>query len=199
VITLYHAPRTRSVRVLWLLEELGVPYRIERVEFTPPKQQFVQKAPFGKLPAIEDGDVAMFESGAIVEYVLERYGAGRLAPPPGTPERGPFLQWVHFAEATAFPGLGNIAWHVMFKGDAEQMPDAIADYRGWATSALAVVDKALDGKTYLLGSEFSAADIMMGYTLAVAKWFGILTDAYANAWPYVARLEARPAFQKALT
>jgi glutathione S-transferase len=198
VITLYHSPRTRSMRIVWLLEELGVPYRLVSVEFTPPTMPFAQKAPFGKLPAIEDGDVTMFESGAIVEYVLERYGEGRLAPPAGTPERGPFLQWVHFAEGTAFPALANLAWHVMFKGDAEKVPDAIADYRGWATSALAVVDKALEGKTYLLGSELSGADVMMGYTLIVAKWFGILTDAYANAWPYIARLEARPAFQKAL-
>jgi glutathione S-transferase len=199
VITLYHAPRTRSLRIVWLLEELQVPYRIASVEFAPPKTPFSQKAPFGKLPAIEDGDVTMFESGAIVEYVLERYGEGRLAPAPGTPERAAFLQWIHFAEGTAFPGLANLAWHVMFKGDAEKMPDAIADYRSWATSALQVVDKALEGKTYLLASGFSAADVMMGYTVAVAKWFGILTDSYANLWPYVARLEERPAFQKALT
>lgn len=199
MITLYHAPRTRSMRVLWLLEELQVPYRIANVEFVPPTKQFGQKAPFGKLPAIEDGEVTMFESGAIVEYILERHGGGRLAPAPGTPARGPFLQWIHFAEATAFPGIGNIAWHVMFKGDAEKVPEAIADYRGWATSALQVLDQALEGKKYLLGAEFSAADIMMGYTVTVAKWLGILTDSFANVWPYVGRLEERPAFQKALT
>jgi glutathione S-transferase len=199
MITLYHAPRTRSMRVLWLLEELQVPYRIESVEFVPPTKPFGQRAPFGKLPAIEDGDVTMFESGAIVEYVLERYGEGRLAPALGSKERAPFLQWIHFAEGTAFPGIGNIAWHVMFKGDADKVPEAIEDYRGWALSSVGVVDQALAGKAYLLGDEFSAADVMMGYTLVVAKWFGILTDAHPNAWAYIARLEERPAFQKALT
>ena len=102
---LYHSPRTRSVRIYWLLEELGVPYELEVVDFTlpvSPPRPFAQRSPFGKFPAFVDGDVAMFESGAILEYVLERYGKGRLAPAPGTPQRAAFLQWVHFAEATAF-------------------------------------------------------------------------------------------------
>src|SRR5262245_41023845 len=145
MIKLYHAPMTRSIRTYWLLEELGVPYELSLVTFTPAKMPFSQSSPWGKLPAIEDDGVAMFESGAILEYVLERYGNGRLAPKPGTPERAAFLQWVHFAEATAFPPLGNIAWH-RFKQDAESIPDAIADYRRWATAALDVLERALAGK-----------------------------------------------------
>ena len=200
MLKLYHAARTRSVRIYWLLEELGVPYELEMVAFKPPlppAKPFAQSSPFGKVPALQDGDVKMFESGAILEYILERYGRGRLAPPPGTPLRGPFLQWVHFAEATAFPPLGNIAWH-MFKQDADSIPDAIADYRRWAGAALDVLEQALSGNEYLLGAEFSGADIMMGYTVQCAKWFGLLTDSYPNLAGYLARLETRPAFQKAL-
>src|ERR1051326_5343320 len=100
MITLYHAPRTRSVRIHWLLEELGLPYRLQVVDFVPPPTPFAQRTPPGKFPAMVDGDVTMFESGAIVEYVLERHGKGRLAPPPGTAARAAFLQWIHFAEAT---------------------------------------------------------------------------------------------------
>jgi len=200
MMKLYHAPRTRSVRIYWLLEELGVPYELEVVAFRPPlppAKPFAQSSPFGKVPALLDGEVKMFESGAILEYILERYGRGQLAPPPGTHLRGPFLQWVHFAEATAFPPLGNIAWH-MFKQDAESIPSAIADYRTWAGAALDVLEQALSGNAYLLGAEFSAADIMMGYTLQCAKWFGLLTDDYPNLVGYLPRLETRPAFQKAL-
>jgi glutathione S-transferase len=196
---LYHAPRTRSARIVWLLEELGLPYELEQVAFKPPlppAKPFAQASPFGKLPALRDGDVEMFESGAILEYVLERYGRGRLAPPPGTPLRGPFLQWVHFAEGTAFPPLGNIAWHT-FKQDLDSIPDAIADYRRWAAAALDVLEQALSGKDYLLGAELSGADIMMGYTVQCAKWFGLLTDTHPNLVAYLARLEARPTFQKA--
>lgn len=200
MIKLYHAPRTRSVRIYWLLEELGLPYELEVVAFKPPlapAKPFAQDSPFGKVPALEDGDVRMFESGAILEYVLERYGEGRLAPALGTPLRGQFLQWVHFAEATAFPPLGNIAWH-RFKQEVDSIPNVIADYRTWAGAALEVLEQAASGKQYLLGAEFSGADIMMGYTLECAKWFGLLTGTYPNLVDYLARLETRPAFQKAL-
>lgn len=198
MLTLYHAPRTRSVRIYWLLEELGLPYRLETVTFTPPAAApFAQQAPFGKLPALRDDALVMFESGAILQYILERYGAGRLAPPPGSPQRGPFLQWVHFAEATAFPPLGTIIRHTLFRQDADVIPDAMADYRTSARAALAVVEQALDGTAYLPGPEFSGADIMMGFTLAVAQWLGLLDDAYPKTTAYLARLEGRPAFRKA--
>ncbi len=196
MITLWHAPRSRSVRVHWLLEELDIPYRLETVEFVPPSVPFAQRTPFGKFPAIEDGDVRMFESGAIVEYLLERYGNGRLAPAPGSTARATFLQWIHFAEATAFPPLGNMAWHTIVKQDADQVPGAMADYRGWALAALDVVERALAGKHYLLGGELSGADIMMGYTVLCAKWFGLLDERYPNVTAYLARLADRPAFQK---
>jgi glutathione S-transferase len=200
MIKLYHSQGTRSVRIYWLLEELGVPYELEVVAFRPPlppARPFAQSSPFGKVPALEDGDLRMFESGAILQYILERYGQGRLAPAPGTPLRGPFLQWVHFAEATAFPPLGNIAWH-MFKQDADSIPSAIADYRTWAGATLDTLERELSGKQYLLGADFSGADIMMGYTLQCAKWFELLTNDYPNLIGYFARLETRPAFQKAL-
>jgi glutathione S-transferase len=120
VIKLYFAPRTRSVRILWLLEELDLPYELERVEFQPPATKFfAQSAPLGKLPTIEDGDVVMCESGAIVEYILERYGEGRLAPPVGSRDRPAFLQWLHFSESTAFPPLGIVVWLTRYREGAE--------------------------------------------------------------------------------
>jgi glutathione S-transferase len=201
MIKLYHSPRSRSVRIYWLLEELGLPYELEVVPFVPPlppARPFAQRSPSGKVPTIRDGDLVMFESGAILEYVLERYGGGRLAPAPASPLRGPFLQWIHFAEATAFPPLGNIAWH-MFRRDADTIPAAMADYRSWADAGLDVLERALSGTPYLVGGEFSGADIMMGYTLECAKWFGLLSDAYPNLTAYSARLGTRPAFQKALS
>jgi glutathione S-transferase len=201
MVKLYHAPRTRSARIYWLLEELGIPYELEQVAFVPPLpplKPFAQATPKGKFPTIEDGDVVMFESGAILEYLIEQYGKGRLAPAPGSPLRGPYLQWVHFAEGTAFPPLANLAWH-MFKGDADQVAGALADYRQMAAAAFDVLERALDGKAYLLGAEFSGADVMIGYTVECAKWFGLLGDRYPNLTAYASRLEARPAFQKAFS
>lgn len=124
MIKLYHSPLTRSVRVRWLLEELGLPYELETVAFTPSTTPFSQRTPFGRVPVIQDGTLTMFESGAILEYILERYGEGRLAPAAGAPLRGTFLQWVHFAEATALPPLGQIASHTFFKPEGERIPAA---------------------------------------------------------------------------
>jgi glutathione S-transferase len=198
MITLWFAPRTRAVRVRWLLEELGLPYELRRVTFNVPRKVFAQDTPLGKLPVLDDGEVTICESGAIIEYVLERYGGGRLAPPIGSPRRGEFLQWIHFAEGTAFPPLGVIVWHGLYQGDADQVPGAIASARERARAALEFVERALAGKDYLLGDEFSAADVMMGFTLLAARALGVLDDAYPSLNAYVARLEARPAFQAAV-
>jgi len=197
MITLYYAPRTRAVRVRWLLEELGLPHELRRVTFRPPTKPFTQDVPLGKIPVIEDGDVTICESGAIVEYILERYSDGPLAPTVGSPLRGEFLQWIHFAEATAFPPLGIIVWHTLFRQDADQVPSVITSARERADAALEFVEKALAGKTYLLGDDFSAADIMMAFTLAAARDLGVLDARYPLLSAYLARLEARPAFRRA--
>ena len=203
MIALYHSPRTRSVRVLWLLEELGLPYELHTLAFSPDSLKgadYLKINPLGKVPTITDGALTMFESGAIVEYLLERYGDGRLAPKVGTPARGTFLQWIHFAEATCLPPLSDLAQHTIFKPEGERIaavvPDAQARIAGW----LAVLERALAGQQCLLGDDLTGADVMVGYSLLLAKWFGLLAESsYPSLGAYVARLEQRPALQKALS
>lgn len=197
MIRLYHAPRTRSVRVLWLLEELGLPFELETQEYRPPVTPFAQKTPFGKFPSLEDGDTVMFESGAIVEYLLERYGQGRLGPRAGEAGRGAFLQWVHFAEATLMPPLIEILRHTLLKPEPERVAAVVEDAKSRAAVTLAVVERALRDRDYLLGAEFSAADIMMAYGLQWAETLGLLADS-PNLRAYLQRLAARPALHKAM-
>ncbi len=199
MIKLYHAPRTRSARILWLLEELGLPYELECIDFQPPARHFfAQRTPLGKLPTIEDGDVVMCESGAIVEYILERHGNGRLAPSPGSRERAKFLQWLHFAESTAFPPLGIVVWLTRYRSDAEQHTAIVEDARARAATGFEFLEREIGQGPYLLGDQFSAADIMMGFTLVAARVLGVLDDRFPALSAYLARLEARPPFQKAL-
>jgi len=198
MLTLYHSPMARSARIYWLLEELGIPYELKRVDFIQPERPFSQSTPTGKIPTLADGDVTLFESGAILEWILERHGGGRLAPPLGSPARARFLQWIHFAESTAFTGLGNIAWHRLRRKDADELPAAMADYATWATAALDVVEDALAGGPYLLGDEFSGADVMVGYSVQIAQWFGLVGAAHPRVTSYLERLSARPAFQKTI-
>ncbi len=162
----------------------------------------------GALPAVDSGifkwgasprvrgQLTMFESGAILEYVIECYGNGRLAPAPGSALRGPYLQGLHFAEATAFPPIGEMVRHTIFKPESERIPAVVADARGRAQVTLGVLEKALGDKDYLIG-DFSGADVMMGFTLVAAKLVGALDDRFPNLQAYLARLEGRPAFQKA--
>jgi glutathione S-transferase len=113
--------------------------------------------------------------------------------------RGPYLQWVHFAEATAFPPIGDIARHTMFLPEAERIPQVAADGRVRAENALTVLERMLAGKQYLVGNELSGADIMMGYFLMAARMFGVIGSKHPNVAAYWERLAARPGFQKALS
>jgi glutathione S-transferase len=199
MIRLYYAPRTRAVRVRWLLEELGLPYELERVTFRAPSGGFfAQATPSGKVPVIEDEGVAISESGAILEYIVDRYGGGRLAPSVDSTARGLYLQWLHFAEGTASVPVSTILWHTLYKGDAEQFPTVLADARDRAHSTLMVVERALAASDYLPGPDFSAADIQLHFTIAVARVLGILEDRYPKLQTYLSRLESRPAFQRAV-
>ena len=197
MLKVYHAPRTRSIRILWLLEELGLPYAIEKVAFTPKPMPFGQSAPFGKVPALSDDDMTMFESGAMVEYILERYGNGRLAPAIGHVDRPAYLQWLHFAESTAFAPVSVVVWMKLYRQDAEQNAAIIADAQVRAAVAFEFLEKHMGDHDYLLPSGFSAADIMMGFTLNAARTFGIIDEKFAKLDAYSKRLAARPALVKA--
>lgn len=201
MIRIYHAKGTRSMRLIWLCEELGLPYEAVAVDFTPAgraKPEWRKLSPTGKVPAIHDGEFSMFESGAIVEYLLERYGKGRLRPAPGTPESGLYLQWSWFAEATFARPLGDIAQHTVVRPEPQRIPAVVEDARARTIVCLDALEAAVPGGRYLVNGGFTAADIMMGYTLFLARRFGVLTTSnYPSVNAYLARLETHAGFIKA--
>jgi glutathione S-transferase len=187
------------LRVLWLLEELELPHELITVPYTTPAREFfTQQTPLGKIPTIEDGEVVMCESGAIIEYLLERYGDGRLEPARGDPARARYLQWLHFAESTAYPPLGILVWLTRYRDDAAQHIALLEDVRHRAASGLGFLESSLGEGPWLLGELFSAADIMMGFTLLAARSLGVLDERYPQLREYLARLETRPALRRAL-
>jgi len=197
MLKLYYAPLTRAVRVRWLLDELGIPYELERGTFEPTTDRFfIQDTPTGKYPTLVDGDIVLCESGAIVEYVLERYGEGRLAPAPGTAERAAYLQWLHYAEGTAFPPVGIVVWITRYRQSGDAVAELLEDARERARATLSFVEEALGDQPYLVGRDFTAADIMMCFTLVAAQAAGILDDRFPQLLAYTKRLASRPALQK---
>jgi glutathione S-transferase len=204
MIKIYHARRARSVRVIWLLEELGVPYELETMDFTRETLQspaYLQLQPLGKIPVIRDGSITLFESGAIVEYLLEKYDEGRaLAPAPATPERAEYLQWFHFGEASLAAHVSEIV-RERFGRPSEapvQANDSIlALVRERLARAVAVVDRALSQRSYICGEAFTAADIMVSYGITMARILRELPGEFANVASYLERLKQRPGYQRA--
>lgn len=192
MIRIYHVPMTRSGRVIWLCEELGLEYEVEKISFDPAfrmSAEWMAKNPVGKVPVLEDGDLRMFESGAMVQYLLDRYGEGRLQPAPGTDEHALYLQWSWFAEATFARPLGEIVNHR--REFTPELPDVIAEMKRRVQLCVQAIDAAVSSRPYICG-EFTAADIMLGYPLMLTERLAP-ADGCPAATDYWERLQARPA------
>ena len=162
MLKLHFAPLTRSIRVRWLLEELELKYELLRSEFNRDGDQgFAQSTPSGNYPYLEDGDVALSESGAIIQYVLEKYGDGRLEPLIGSRDRAAYLQWLHFAEGTAASPINTIVWLTVYRQDAAQHKAIIDAVRGSANTVFDRVEAALADRQFLAGDELGSGPIKL--------------------------------------
>ena len=215
MLKLHHLENSQSIRILWLLEELGTPYEMEMYDRDRPSllapERYKQVSPLGTAPAISDGDVTLAETNAIVDYILDQNaeGAEALRPTPGAPERRPYLFWFHAAQGSLQPLLTT---GFLFNALKTRAPALV---RPLARAILAPLEKLflnprltdfwntmdadLAGKTWLAGERFTAADIVMGYCLEMAAGRGLIDN---QRWPhviaYLQRLKARPAYQRAL-
>ena len=200
-LTIYHVAGTRSMRVIWLCLELDIPLEVEVIDFSPAYRNTASwraLSPTGKVPVLRDGEFTMFESGAMVQYLLDAYGDGRLQPRPGTRAAALFQQWSWFAEATLARPLGDIAQHSVIRPEAERIAGVVEDAKVRALTALGAVEKGLENRSYLMGETFSAADINMGYSLMLAERFGLLTEDLPRTRTYFSRLKERAFYQEAI-
>jgi len=200
MLTIYHVPMTRSVRVVWLCRELQLPHEVTTISFAPEfrnSPEWRKRNPVGKVPAMTDGDFTLFESGAMVQYLLDRYGEGRLQPERGSPKHGLYLQWSWFAEATFARPIGELVNHQRVFGASGQIAAVMDEMKGRVELCLQAVDGALRGQDYLLDDGFSAADIMMGYSVMLAQRY-VPIEGYANVARYWQSLSARTALQETL-
>lgn len=213
MITVHHLNNSRSQRVLWLLEELGLPYEIKHYQrnaktmLAPP--ELVQVHPLGKSPVITDGDVTVAESGAIIEYLVERYGNGRLVPPAGTPEKLRWRYWMHFAEGSAMPPLlmklvfttierTKMPFFVkpIAKGISQRVQAMMVDPN--LKRQLDFMEAELGKSTWFAGNEFSAADIQMSFPLEASAQRAGLDASRPKLMAFLKTIHARPAYKRAL-
>ena len=213
MIVVHHLNNSRSQRVLWLLEELGVEYEIKRYQrnaktmLAPASLREVH--PLGKSPVITDGALTVAESGAIVEYLVEHYGGGRFVPPPGTPERLRYTYWLHYAEGSAMtPLLLKLVFDRIAKGPmpffARPVARAIARRAKSAfiepqiAQHLDYLEAELGKSTWFAGNEFTAADIQMSFPLEAAAARAGLDKSRPKLMNFLERIHARPAYRRAL-
>ena len=213
MLTVHHLNNSRSQRVLWLLEELGVPYEIKRYQrdartmLAPSALKKVH--PLGKSPVVTDDGVTIAESGAIIEYLVERHGRGRLAPKPGTPERLRYTYWLHYAEGSVMPPL--VMKLVFLRLKTAPMPFFLKPVaRGIAGKVLqgfvepqirlhvGFMEDALGRGPWFAGDEFSAADIQLSFPIEAAAARGGLGVEFPRLHAFLERIHARPAYQRAL-
>jgi len=210
MITLHHLNNSRSQRILWLLEELGLPYEIRhyqrdaKTSLAPP--ELLRIHPLGKSPVITDGDLTVAESGAIIEYLVVRYGKGAFIPARETPERLRYTYWLHFAEGTAMPPLVmKLVFNRIEKGPMPFFAKPIA--RGIARKVkqgfidpnleriVSHMEAELGRSEWFAGDGFSAADIQMSFPVEAAS---ARIGAKPNMKRFLERIHARPAYQRAI-
>jgi glutathione S-transferase len=213
MIVVHHLNNSRSQRILWLLEELGVPYEVKRYErdsktmLAPPALLAVH--PLGKSPVIVDGTVTVAESGAIVEYLVGRYGGGRLIPPPGTPERLRYTYWLHYAEGSAMPPLllklvfdrvANAPTPWPISAIARRIAGTVqSTFIGpQLTRHLDYMESELRAHTWFAGDEFTAADVQMSFPLEAAAVRAGLDAGRPRLMAFLGRIHARDAYKRAL-
>jgi len=196
MLKLHHLNNSRSQRILWLLEELGVPYEIVKyqrmtpVPYAPPELKAVH--PLGKSPVIEDGGKTIAESGAIVEYIIDTYGKGKLKPAHGSADYWKYVEWMHFAEGSAMLPL-LMALYTGMLGDAAAMLKPRVDSE--IANHLSYMDASLGSKNFFVGDTLTGADIMLIFVCEAA---GARLEPYKNLVRYRDAIHARPAYETAL-
>jgi glutathione S-transferase len=198
MLTLHHLNDSRSQRILWLLEELGTPYEMKcyqrnaETRLAPPELKEVH--PLGKAPVIIDGEIRIAESGAIVDYVIRRYGKGAMMPAPGSDEYEAYNDWLHYSEGSAMlPLMLNLYVSRLKEAGASLHPridSELANHLGY-------IERALQGRDFFVGSSLTGADIQMSFVGEMAKVFGNL-GPYPNLAGWLSRMHARPAFQRSV-
>lgn len=200
MITLYHCMSARSFRPLWMLEELGLPYRLAMLPF-PPRvlaRGYLEMNPLGTIPLLIDGDTRMTESAAICQYLCARSAPTPLQVEPGEAEYGAYLNYLHFGEATLTFPQTLILRYGRFEPEERRHPMVVEGYTRWFLARLRALEPRLAERDHLCADRFTAADVSVGYALMLAELIGLASQFTPAVAAYWERLQQRAGYQRAL-
>lgn len=198
-IKLYHCPGARSLRPLWALEEMGIPYELESMRFPPRlfREGYLAINPLGTVPTLTDGDLTMTESAGICQYLVDRYGPTPLGVGPQEKDYGLYLNWLHRSDATLTFPQTIVLRYSRLEPEERRIKQAADDYTQWFFSRLRSVEQALADREFLCAGRFTVADICVGFALYLAETLDLRGGFKANTEAYYTRLNTRPAFRRA--
>jgi glutathione S-transferase len=201
MITLHHCVSARSFRPLWTLEEIGIPYELKMLPFPPRAlaRPFLDINPLGTVPALFDGPVRMTESAAICQYLAARFSAGQLDVALSEPDFGPYLNYLHFGEATLTFPQTLVLRYAHFEAPERQQPQVAEDYSKWFLARLRTLEPLLAEQEFLCAQRFTAADVSVGYALLLAQHLGLDQRFTPSVQAYWQRLQARESYKRAMT
>jgi glutathione S-transferase len=198
--TLYHCRQARSLRVLWMLEELGLKYELHLLPF-PPRvhaREYLEINPLGTIPYFIDGEVHMTESSMICHYLAQRHSRSQLCLGSDEPDYAAYLNYISYGEATLTFPLAIQLRYTRIEPEERRLPQAAEDYRRFFLGRLKWIEEPLEQREYLCGDRFTAADVSVGYALRLGRALGVDEAYKPQLRTYLERLEARPAFGRAV-
>ena len=202
MLTLHFCSNSRSQRVLWTLEELKLPYTLNKIKFHPSElksEEHKKRHPLGRVPVLEDDDVTLFESGAIIDYIIEKYDVNREFKPNKDSKTFPiYLQWYHYCEGMVMPPMNTIVVHTLILPVERRDPEVLRQAKNLLTKSVVPIDELLSKNKFLVGEKISGVDFMLGHSLYMANQLGCIKDDMININRYLKLINNLDSFQKAI-
>ena len=200
MLKLHFCSNSRAQRIMWLLEELKLQYNLNKIKFHPSElksDNHRQRHPLGRVPVLEDNDIIIYESGAIVEYIIARHSNGNLKPKVDDALFPAYLQWFHYCEGMVMPPMNTIVVHTLILPEERRNEEVLRQAKNLLTKALKPVDQLLEKNKYLI-NKFSGVDFMLGHSLFMSNKLNCVSDELKNIKRYLNLISERESFQKAI-
>ena len=201
MLKLHFCSNSRAQRVLWILEELKLPYNLNKIKFHPSElktDEHRKRHPLGRVPVLEDDNITLFESGAIIDYIIERYDNSGLKPKVESSLFPIYLQWYHYCEGMVMPPMNSVVVHTIILPEERRDPEVLRQSKNLLTKSITPINELLSKNKYLIGEKISGVDFMLGHSLFMANKLGCINESLINIKRYLELINGLESFQKAI-